>query len=110
MCTDGVLPRRGPMYKAVAKADGVHTRALLDPGAQISLVRQKLLLVIRTKQGVDQYQQRNLELDRQPIGASGEALEVMAVVMLKITVGGAKRSFTVPCYVLSLINFCGMES
>jgi len=97
------------MYKAVAKADGVHTRALLDPGAQISLVRQKLLLVIRTKQGwtVDQYQQRNLELDRQPIGASEE---VMAVVMLKITVGGAKRSFTVPCYVLSLINFCGMES
>ena len=102
MCTDGVLPRRGPTYKVLAEADGVRTRALLDPGAQITLVRQELLPIIRTKQGwtVEQYKQRNLDLDRQPIGASGEALGVMAVVMLKITIGGDRRTFTVPCYVL----------
>ena len=41
-----------------------------------------------------------MELDRQPVGASGEALGVMAVVMLKITMGGDNKTFTVPCYVL----------
>ena len=43
MKTDGVLSRRGPTYKVVAEADGVQTRVLLDPSAQISLVCQELL-------------------------------------------------------------------
>ena len=82
----------------MAEADGVHTRALSYPGAQISLVYQELLPIIRTKQGwtVDQYQQRNLDLGRQPIEATGEALGVMAVVMLKITIGGDKRTLQSP--------------
>ena len=100
---DGVLPRRGPTYKVVAEVDGVRTRALLDHDAQISLVCQELLPVIQKKQGwtMEQCEQRNMSLDSQPIGASGDTLGVMAVVMLKINIVGDSKSFiTVPCYVL----------
>ena len=41
-----------------------------------------------------------MELDRQPVGAAGEALGVMALVVLKITIDGASTPFYVPCYVL----------
>ena len=99
---DGVLPRRGPTYKVVAEVDGVRTRALLDHGTQKSLVRQELLPVIQEKQGwtKEQCEQRNMSLDSQPVGASGDTLGVMAVVMLKINIEGNSKSFTVPCYVL----------
>ena len=52
----------------------------------MSLVRQELLSMIRQKHGwtMEQYQLRNLELDRQPVGASEETLGVMAAVVLKI--------------------------
>ena len=48
----------------------------------------------------EQYQQRNLELDRQPVGASGETLGVMAAVVLKVTIEGTNTTFNVSCYVL----------
>ena len=41
-----------------------------------------------------------MELDRQPVGAGGEALGVMVLVMLKITIDGASTPFYVACYVL----------
>ena len=53
---------------------------------------------------MEQYQQRNLELDRQPVGASGEALGVMAVMVLKLTIEGNNTTFNVPCYVLQSIS------
>ena len=49
---------------------------------------------------MEQYQQRNLELDRQPVGASGEALGVMGVMVLKLTIEGNNTTFNVPCHVL----------
>lgn len=49
---------------------------------------------------MQQYQLRNVELDRQPVGASGEALGVMAVVVLRNTIEGTNATFDVPCYVL----------
>ena len=98
----GTLPRRGPTHKVLLEVDGVESRALIDHGAQISLVRQELLPIIRQKYGwtVDQYCHCNLELDRQPVGAGGEALGVMALVVFKITIDGASTPFYVPCYVL----------
>ena len=77
---DKTLPRRGPTYKVVVEVDGIKTKALLDHGAQVSLLRQELLPMIRQKCGwtMEQYQLRNLELDRQPVGASRETLGVMA--------------------------------
>ena len=63
----GTLPKQGLTYKVVI-VDGVKTRALIDHGAHISIVRQKLLPIIREKHGwtMKKYQQQNLQLDRQP--------------------------------------------
>lgn len=59
-------------------------------------------MIIRQKYGwtFEQYCYRNLELDRQPVGAGGEVLGVMALVVLKINIDGASTQFYVPCYVL----------
>ena len=94
--TAGTLPQRDPTYKVTLEVDGVKTRALINHGAR------ELLPIIQQKQdwAIEQYRDRNLELDRQPVGASGEALGVMVIVVLKITVEGAKSPFYVPCYVL----------
>ena len=47
----GTLPTQGPTYKVVLEVDGVKTRALIDHGPQISIVRQELLPIIREKHG-----------------------------------------------------------
>ena len=41
-------------------------------------------------------------MERQPVGSGGhgEALGVMALVVLKITIDGASTPFYVPCYVI----------
>ena len=49
---------------------------------------------------MEQSQQRNLELDRQPVGASGATLGVMATVLLKVTNEGTNTTFSGQCYVL----------
>ena len=103
--TDGTLPQRGPTYKVVVEVDGIRTKALLDHGAQVSLVRQELLPMIQQKHGwtMEQYQLRNLELDRQPVGASGEALGVMAAVVLKIIIEGTNTTSMLCAEVLQTI-------
>ena len=61
--------------------DSVKTRALLDHGAQVSIVCRELLPKVREAQGwtKEQCQTRDLKLDRQPVGANGTELGVIAV-------------------------------
>jgi len=94
---------RGPTYKVDIVVDGVKTRALLDHGAQVSIVRRELLPKVRETQGwsKEQYQTRNLELDRQPIGANGAELGVVALVKLYMSVEDTDKTLQVPCYVLN---------
>ena len=81
---------------------------LINYGTQVLIVRQKLLSVIqqRCSWTVEQYQLWNLELDQQPVGASGEALGVVAVVVLRITIEGTDATFDVPMY-YSQVSHCG---
>ena len=44
-------PVVGPTYKVNITVHGVKTRALLDRGSQVTIVRQELLPMIRDKQG-----------------------------------------------------------
>ena len=46
-----VLPTRGSTYKVDVVVDGIKTRALLDHGAQVSIVRRELLPKICGVQG-----------------------------------------------------------
>ena len=97
------VPIRGPTYKAEVTVDNVKTRALLDHGPQVSIVRRELLPNVRETQGwtKEQYQTRNLKLSRQPVAANGTELGVVALVKLKVTVEGTDKTLQVPCYVLS---------
>jgi len=97
------VPTRGPTCKANITVDNVKTRALLDHGAQVSIVRRELLPKVRETQGwtKEQYQTRNLKLDRQPIGANGTELGVVALVKLEVSVEGTDKTLQVPCYVLN---------
>ena len=81
-CTVG--QQRGPVYKVNIEVEGVRTRALLDHGAQVSLLRSQLLPVVKEKQGwtLDQCHRRNLKLDQQPVGAEGRPLGATGIVQL----------------------------
>ena len=97
------VPTRVPTYKAEIIVDSVRTRALLDHGAQVSIVRRELLPKVRETHGwtKEQYQARNLKLDRQPIGANGAELGAVALVRLEVSVEGTDKTLPVPCYVLN---------
>ena len=66
------------------------------------MVHQESLPAIKDKQGwtKEQYQQRSLDLDSQPIGTNKEELGVIAVVMLKVLIEGNLKALQVLCYVL----------
>ena len=102
MPTDRPLAIKGPTYKAEISVDGVRVRALLDHGAQVSLVRKELLPKIREKNGwtLDQCHDRNCKLEGQPTGAGGHKLGATAVVRLHITSTDGEEQYQVPCYVL----------
>ena len=65
----------------------------MDHGAQVSLVRKELLSVIKegNQWSTSQYEARNLRMDGQPIGAGGEALDAVAVVVLDVAVERLRR-------------------
>ena len=82
---------------------GIKTRALLDHGAQVTLVRKELLPLIKEKNqwSTSQCDTKNLKMGGQPIGAGGEALGAVATVALDITVEKTEKSQQVPCYALA---------
>ena len=96
------VPKRGPTYKAEVNLEGVQTRALLDHGAQVSLVRKQLLPRIKDKGNwtLEQCHAKNLPLEGQPVGAGGEMLGTVAIVLLKVKVTETDILREVPCYVL----------
>lgn len=98
----GRLPRRGPTYKVKVEIEGVRTRALLDHGAQVTIVRRQLLSHIREKRGwtLEQCHAKSLLLEGQPVGGGGEALGTTGIVSLKVQVVDTDVLREVPCYVL----------
>ena len=75
----------GTIYKIDIEVEGVKTRALLDSGSQVTLVRIELLTLIEQRKGwtTDIWKERDYELKTQPVGASGTKLGVEAVVSLR---------------------------
>ena len=86
--------------------DGVRVRALLDHGAQVSLVRKELLPKIREKNKwtLDQCHDRNCKLEGQPTGAGGHRLGATVVMRLHITSTDGEEQHQVPCYVLESLK------
>ena len=93
---------KGPAYKAIVQAEGIRTRALVDFGAQVTLVRRQMLPKIKEKQGwsIDQCHARNRTIEQQPVGAGGKPLGAESVVSLNIQVEATGVTKEVLCYVL----------
>ena len=94
--------QRGPVYKVDVEVKGVWTRALLDHGAQVSLLRLQMLPMIKDKKqwSLEQCHSKNRALDQQPVGAEGNALGAVAVLQLQVRVYSTGIEQDVPFYVL----------
>ena len=96
------FPVVGPAYKIDISVHGVKTRALLDHGSQVSIVRREVLPMVKEKQGwsMDTCVSKLLPLKAQPIGATGKELGAAGIVVLDIQVEATAKTCPVPCYVL----------
>ena len=92
----------GPTFKVEVDVEGVKTRALLDNGSQVSLVRGELLAKLRAhnKWTLEQCHNKNRPMDAQPIGASGQGLGATSVVILQTRLDCIGQVVMIPCFVV----------
>ena len=92
----------GSIYKIDITIYGVPTRALIDSGSQVCIVRQQLLPIVKDKcnWSLSDCLVHNLPLNNKPVGAEGSVLGVTALVNLEVTVEVTGKSLKVPCYVI----------
>ena len=100
-----VLSLRGFAYKVVVQVEGVRTRALIDSGAQVTLVRSQMLPRIKEKRGwsIEKCHSHNRPLEQQPIGAAGEPLGADSMVVLNIQVEATRVTKEVLCFALDSV-------
>ena len=76
----------GSVYEVDITIHGVPTRALIDSGSQVCIIRQQILPIVKEKcnWNLSDCVSRNLPLNTQPVGAEGSALGATALVKLEI--------------------------
>ena len=101
LCQTDVI---GSMYKVDITIHGVPTRALMDSGSQVCIVRKQLLPIVKDKcnWSLSDCLVHNLPLNNQPVGAEDSVLGATALVNLdlEIAVESTGKSLKVPCYVI----------
>ena len=78
----------GSVYKVDVTINGVPTRALIDSGSQVCIIRQQLLPIIKEKcnWSLSDCVARNLPLNTQPVGAEGSILGATALVKVDVVI------------------------
>ena len=92
----------GPTYKINVTVEGIPTRAILDHGSQVTIVRRQLLPLIREKYewSDEKCKTKNIPLEAQPVGAMGKELGASGMVVLQIEIDRTGQNLNIPCYVL----------
>ena len=92
----------GPTYKVDVTVEGLKTRALIDNGSQVSLVRSEMLLRLKELNNWtrEDCQKRTHQMVSQPVGAGGQALGARKVVVISVMIDATGKSLCIPCYVL----------
>ena len=89
----------GPAYKVDMTVGGVPTRAFLDYGSQVTIVRHQLPL-IREKQGwLDEQclaKTNCKNMDTQPVGAMGQELGTCGIVVLQLEIDETGQNLEIP--------------
>ena len=94
----------GSVYKGDITIHGVPTRALIDSGSQVCIIRHQILPIIvkeKCNWNLSDCVSRNLPLNAQPVGAEESALGATALVKLEIVIEATGTKLTVPCYVIN---------
>ena len=96
------LSLSGPVYKVDVTVDGVKTRALLDHGSQVTIVRRQLLPLIKEKRewSMDTCCSKLKPLKSLPTGASGQQLKAKGIVTMDILVESTGKTCNIPCYII----------
>ena len=94
----------GSAYKVDVTVEGVPTRAFIDHGSQITIVRRHLLPLICEKQKWSDEQciaKTNCKgTGAQPVGAMGKDLGTCGIVVLQLEMDETGQNLEIPCYVL----------
>ena len=92
----------GSVYKVDVTINGVPTRALIDSGSQVCIIRQQLLPIIKEKcnWSLSDCVARNLPLNTQPVGAEGSVLGATALVKVDVIIEVTGKCLEIPCYVI----------
>ena len=100
---DQGVPLVGPAYKVNVVIEGVKTRALIDNGSQVSLVRRELLPSIKEHNNwtLEQCHEKDRPLKAQPVGASGHELGAESVVAVETTMEQTGQKVIIPCFVMT---------
>ena len=92
----------GPTYKVDVTVEGLKTRALIDNGSQVSLVRTEMLPRLKELNNwtMEECKKRTHQMASQPVGAGGQALGARKIVVISVMIDATGKSLRVPCYVL----------
>ena len=92
----------GPTYKIEITVKSVLTGALLDHGAQVTIVRRQLLGKVKERQKwpVETCRSKEIPLEKQPIGATGTELGAVGAVRLNMVVDATQANQEISCFVL----------
>ena len=96
------LSLSGPVYKVDVTVDGVKTRALLDHGSQVTIVRRQLLPLIKEKRewSMETCCSKLKPLKSLPTGASGQQLKAKGIVTMDILVESTGKTCNNPRYII----------
>ena len=92
----------GPTYKVNVTVEGYKIRALLDHGSQVSIVRRQMLPRIQELNNwpTATCVAKNMPLRTHPVGATGQRLGALGVVVLNVQVETTGKTCPIPCFVL----------
>ena len=96
----------GPTYKADVTVERLKTRALIDNGSQVSLVRTEMLPKLRKLNNwtIEECTQKTQEMTSEPVGAGGQVLGARKIVTVSVMLDSTGMSLSVPCYVLDSVK------
>ena len=101
-CKQNAVSNTGPTYKVNVVVEGLHSRALVDNGSQISLVHTEMLPKLKefNKWSMEECKSKTCKMRSQPQGAGGSELGAKRIVLLSVTLEATGKSLHIPCYVV----------
>ena len=96
----------GPTYKVDVIVEEIKSRALVDNGSQISLVRTEMLPKLKeiNSWSIEECKSKTSKVVSQPLGAGGTELGAKKVVLISLTLEATGKSLHIPCYVVDSIR------